>query len=57
MTQELENWTITTVAEACRTQKGKKPKDSGTPSDERIVPYINIKAFESGKPASAACLL
>jgi type I restriction enzyme S subunit len=43
-------WILKPLGEACRTIKGKKPKDTGPASVERTVPYINIKSFETGQP-------
>jgi len=48
------NWIIKPLGEVVTTLKGKKPKNSGPPSDERTIPYINIKAFESGQPTEFA---
>jgi type I restriction enzyme S subunit len=42
------NWKTSTIGEACEIVKGKKPKNSGERSEQRTIPYINIKAFESG---------
>jgi len=41
-------WKLSTIGDVCETVKGKKPKNSGERSGERTIPYINIKAFESG---------
>jgi type I restriction enzyme, S subunit len=49
-----EGWVWKTVGEVCEFKKGKKPKNSGFRSDTRTVPYINIKAFETGKPEEYA---
>ncbi|HEC99488.1 MAG TPA: hypothetical protein ENN18_03795 [Proteobacteria bacterium] len=49
-----DNWIVKPLGEVCKTIKGKKPKDSGPASNERTVPYINIKAFESGQPQEFA---
>jgi len=43
------NWTVKPLGEACKTIKGKKPKNTGPAAVERSVPYINIKAFETGQ--------
>ena len=50
----LDKWDIKPLGEACKTIKGKKPKNTGPVSTERTVPYINIKAFESGQPEEFA---
>jgi type I restriction enzyme, S subunit len=47
-------WIAKPLGEICKTIKGKKPKDSGSPSKQRTVPYVNIKAFESGQPEEFA---
>ncbi|HKT31009.1 MAG TPA: restriction endonuclease subunit S [Gammaproteobacteria bacterium] len=49
-----DNWVVMPLGEACKTVKGKKPKESGSATAKRSVPYINIKAFESGQPAEFA---
>lgn len=49
-----DNWIIKSLGETCKTIKGKKPNNTGPASDERTVPYINIKAFESGCPVEFA---
>jgi type I restriction enzyme S subunit len=38
---------MTTLGEVIQIQKGKKPKDLGSKSENRSVPYINISAFET----------
>lgn len=43
-----KSWDQSTVGNVCVTMKGKKPRNSGNRTDQRTVPYINIKAFESG---------
>jgi type I restriction enzyme S subunit len=43
-----KNWKLSTIGNACEIVKGKKPKNSGERSDQRMIPYINIRAFESG---------
>ncbi len=50
------DWDVKPLGEACKTIKGKKPKNTGPASAERTVPYINIKAFESGQPEEFAAL-
>jgi type I restriction enzyme S subunit len=42
-------WKLSTIGNECKIVKGKKPFNSGERSKERNVPYINIKAFESGE--------
>jgi type I restriction enzyme S subunit len=49
-----DKWLTKPLGEVCKTVKGKKPKNSGPASAERTVPYINIKAFESGQPEEFA---
>src|SRR3989344_1580693 len=49
-----DKWDVKPLGEACKTIKGKKPKDTGPASSDRTVPYINIKAFESGRPVEFA---
>ena len=49
-----DKWDVKPLGEACKTIKGKKPKNTGPASTERTVPYINIKAFESGQPEEFA---
>src|SRR3972149_10393716 len=49
-----DKWDVKPLGEACKTIKGKKPKNSGPATTERTVPYINIKAFESGRPVEFA---
>src|SRR3990167_1309143 len=49
-----EGWEIKPIGEACQFEKGKKPKNTGNRSDARTIPYINIKAFESGVPEEYA---
>jgi type I restriction enzyme S subunit len=49
-----DKWDVKPLGEACKTIKGKKPKNSGPATTERTVPYINIKAFESGQPVEFA---
>ena len=45
----LKGWTIVLLQSVICLQKGKKPQDLGEKSVERIIPYIDIKAFESGE--------
>jgi type I restriction enzyme S subunit len=47
MSTSQNHWAMSTIGHACKTVKGKKPNNSGPRSDERTVPYINIKAFEA----------
>ncbi len=49
-----KNWISEELGNICFTVKGKKPKNSGEKSENRNMPYINIKAFESGKPKEFA---
>ena len=49
-----EGWKIKPIGEVCQFEKGKKPKNTGNCSDARTIPYINIKAFESGVPEEYA---
>jgi len=49
-----DKWVVKSLGEACKTIKGKKPKNSGPATTERTIPYINIKAFESGQPVEFA---
>ena len=54
MSKLPNNWYIAPLGEVCKTVKGRKPKNSGPLSEERTIPYINIKAFETGKPEEYA---
>jgi type I restriction enzyme S subunit len=55
MTTKLpDSWESAPLGDVCKTLKGKKPKNSGKPSNDRTVPYINIKAFETGIPVEFA---
>ena len=47
-------WVVKPFGEVVSTVKGKKPKDNGPPTKKCTVPYINIKAFESGEPEQYA---
>jgi len=49
-----ESWGLKPIGEVCNFEKGKKPKNTGHRSDTRTVPYINIKAFETGNPEEYA---
>lgn len=49
-----EGWEIKPIGEACQFEKGKKPKNTGNRSGARTIPYINIKAFETGVPEEYA---
>src|SRR2546427_5671964 len=49
-----KNWVVKPLGEVVETVKGKKPRDTGPASEQRSVPYINIKAFESGTPEEFA---
>jgi type I restriction enzyme S subunit len=49
-----DNWISKAMGEVCDFLKGKKPKNTGHKSETRTVPYINIKAFESGVPEEFA---
>lgn len=42
------------IGKVCKFEKGKKPKNTGIKSDIRTIPYINIKAFETGIPQEYA---
>lgn len=42
----MNNWLQVKLSAIVKTQKGKKPVDLGTFSEERNIPYIDIKAFE-----------
>ena len=48
MSHPRNKWKLGSLGEVCKVVKGKKPKNSGGPSGQRTVPYINIRAFESG---------
>ena len=48
------DWVVKPFGEVVSTVKGKKPKDNGPPAKKRTVPYINIKAFETGVPEQFA---
>ena len=48
MSELPKKWKLSTIKDACKTVKGKKPKNSGDRSVQRTIPYINIRAFESG---------
>jgi type I restriction enzyme S subunit len=43
---KLKNWLPVKISEIIKTQKGKKPIDLGELSEDRNIPYIDIKAFE-----------
>jgi hypothetical protein len=45
-----DGWGWKPIGVVCEFEKGKKPKNTGHRSDTRRVPYINIKAFETGIP-------
>ncbi|NQT56514.1 MAG: restriction endonuclease subunit S [Desulfobacteraceae bacterium] len=49
-----KSWKSLPLGDVCKTLKGKKPKNSGKISKDRTIPYINIKAFETGIPAEYA---
>jgi type I restriction enzyme S subunit len=49
-----EGWVLKPIGEVCNFEKGKKPENTGHRSDTRRVPYINIKAFETGIPEEYA---
>mgnify|MGYP001617404453 FL=1 len=49
-----ESWLLKPIGEVIEFKKGKKPKNTGKQSSTRIVPYINIKAFETGVPEEYA---
>lgn len=49
-----QGWVWKTIGQVCEFEKGKKPKNTGHRSDTRRVPYINIKAFETGIPEEYA---
>ena len=49
-----KSWKSAPLGDVCKTLKGKKPKNSGKISKDRTIPYINIKAFETGIPAEYA---
>lgn len=42
----MNNWLPIKLSEIVKTQKGKKPIDLGELSEDRNIPYIDIKAFE-----------
>jgi type I restriction enzyme S subunit len=42
-----EGWAQIVLGEALQIQKGKKPNGLGPKGDDRLVPYINISAFET----------
>jgi type I restriction enzyme S subunit len=46
-----KSWESAPLGDVCKTLKGKKPKNSGKITKDRTIPYINIKAFETGIPA------
>lgn len=48
------NWLLLQLSEIIQIQKGKKPSGLGQYSDGRVVPYINIAAFETKKIAEYA---
>ena len=49
-TKEIpNNWEIVRLQNVISLKKGKKPKDLGERSKERNIPYIDIKAFETGE--------
>ena len=54
MSESPKNWKYANVGKACETVKGKKPSNSGSRSNQRTMPYVNIKAFESGVPEEFA---
>lgn len=43
-----KSWITLPLSEVIQTQKGRKPYDLGEKSENRKIPYINIKAFEKG---------
>ncbi len=49
-----KSWESAPLGDVCKTLKGKKPKNSGKVSKVRTIPYINIKAFETGLPVEYA---
>jgi type I restriction enzyme S subunit len=49
-----KSWVLKPIGKVCNFEKGKKPKNTGHRSDKRRVPYINIKAFETGIPEEYA---
>lgn len=49
-----KEWIVEPIGKVCEFEKGKKPKNTGPHSDTRTVPYINIKAFETGTPEEYA---
>ena len=49
-----DSWDSAPLGDVCKTLKGKKPKNSGTSSKVRTIPYVNIKAFETGLPIEYA---
>lgn len=49
-----EEWIVEPIGKVCEFEKGKKPKNTGPHSDTRTMPYINIKAFETGTPEEYA---
>lgn len=44
-----DGWEVVPLQSAISLQKGKKPKNIGEASKERNIPYIDIKAFETGE--------
>jgi type I restriction enzyme S subunit len=54
MNPSHKNWQEETIGTVCVIEKGKKPKNSGPRTPLRTIPYINIKAFESGIPEAFA---
>jgi len=52
MSEEVEipsNWKVVPLESVISLKKGKKPKDLGEFSGTRNIPYIDIKAFETGE--------
>ena len=44
-----DNWEVVPLKNVISLKKGKKPKDLGEKSKDRNIPYIDIKAFETGE--------
>lgn len=47
MSKLPNEWVQIALGEALQIQKGKKPNGLGPKGDDRLVPYINISAFET----------
>jgi len=50
MTTKLpDSWESAPFGDVCKTLKGKKPKNSGKPSNDRTVPYMTLLIYSDFK--------